>query len=214
MRVGINSKTLAVAVASLFVLGQCAEAATDFRTIALSGQQAPGATLGDFFDLTDATSLVNDSGDVAIYSRLSGSNPGAWGLWKGSVSNLDMVLQTGMQAPGMPDGTEFKSVSKWRFDEANDIALIGLLQGSGGSAITNDQGIWSDQTGSLQLIAAKGSHADGTAAGVSFQFFTYLSQNDMGRVVFNAQLAGPGVNNVFDGNNTGIWLEDSTGVGS
>ncbi len=213
MRVGINSKTLAVAVASLFVLGQCAEAATDFRTIALSGQQAPGASLGELYDLSDATALMNDSGNVAVYSRLSGTSLDAWGLWKGPVDNLGIVLRTGMQAPGMPAGTEFKSVSKWRFDEGNDIALIGLLQGSGGSAVTNDQGLWSDQTGSLQLIAAKGSQADGTGAGVSFQFFTYLAQNDSGRVVFNAQLAGPGVNNVFGGNNEGIWSEDSTGVG-
>jgi hypothetical protein len=84
-----------------------------------------------------------------------------------------------------------------------------LQDGSGGVDDTNDGGIWSDRSGSLDLVVRKGAHAPGTESGVSFDSFSYVATiNAAGRICFTATLAGLGT---AAQNNLGLWAEDRAG---
>ncbi len=212
MRVRIKSKTVAVAIGSLFVLGQCAEAAIDFRTIALSGQQAPGAPSGQTFDvsaLTGAVATVNSSGDIAFASYLQGPGlPAAsWGIWKNVGSTgLQLVVQSGMQEPGKSAGVTFaprfggEPLGGWSFNAAGQIVF------------SRPGGIWSDRSSSLQLLVGSGDAAPGTTSGVTFNTFSFVPENDAGRIAFLSNLTGPGVTTGVGGNNIGDWVEKSDGT--
>ena len=152
MRVRIKSKTVAVAIGSLFVLGQCAEAAIDFRTIALSGQQAPGAPSGQTFDvsaLTGAVATVNSSGDIAFASYLQGPGlPAAsWGIWKNVGSTgLQLVVRDGNAGTG--------EICRCNFYATLGGAPVGWssFNETGQIVFSRHGGIWSDRSGSLQLL--------------------------------------------------------------
>ncbi len=210
MRVRINSKTLAVA--SLFVLGQCAEAAIDFRTIALSGQQAPGAPSGQTLDisaLTGAVATVNSSGDIAFASYLQrpGLPAASWGIWKNvGGTGLHLVVESGMQEPGKPAGVNFapqvggEPLGWWNFNAAGQIVF------------SRPGGIWSDRSSSLQLLVGSGDAAPGTAAGVMFNTFSFVPENNAGRIAFLSNLTGVGVTTGVGGNNVSDWVEKPDGT--
>src|SRR6185312_10043607 len=84
-------------------------------------------------------------------------------------------------------------------NNAGKVAFESWLAGSVDSS--NDQGLWSNVSGSLQLVARRGSQAAGTASGVNYDLFSYRSWpllNDAGRIVFLAGLTGAGVDATND----------------
>jgi hypothetical protein len=96
---------------------------------------------------------------------------------------------------------------------AGQIAFWAYLEGSGNGGAYDD-GIWSEGSGNLALVARRGSHAPGTAAGVIFSTehvttFYEPVLNDAGQTAFRAFLSGSGVDST---NNEGIWLNGADGL--
>ena len=98
---------------------------------------------------------------------------------------------------------------QFALNNAGQTAFAGLLVGGGVDA-SNDQGVWSESSGNLALVAREGSHAPGTPSGVNFggEGFSNPVLNDVGQTAFQARLAGSGVDVT---NGFGIWSE---GTGS
>src|SRR5690606_31296980 len=83
------------------------------------------------------------------------------------------------------------------------------LAGSGVSS-ANDTGIWSEGSGSLQLIAREGDVAPGVPGEVRFKTFfsDIIHLNSAGQTAFVATLEGTGIG---DANDQGIWMHDPSG---
>jgi hypothetical protein len=73
---------------------------------------------------------------------------------------------------------------------------------------TNDQGIWSESSGTLALVAREGSQAPGTPAGANFSDFGNPVLNAAGQTAFVGFLQ-TGSDGVISSNNSGIWSESS-----
>ncbi len=125
---------------------------------------------------------------------------------------------TANKPPGTPSGVNFNLDrgllilgSLPVLNDAGQTAFNAILTGSGVDS-TNSQGIWSEGSGSLAMVARSGSHAPGTPSGVNY--FSFLGSgltspvlNDAGSTAFRAQLTGSGI--VGNTNDTGIWSEGS-----
>jgi hypothetical protein len=97
--------------------------------------------------------------------------------------------------------------------DAGHVALrANLLQGFGGVIPANDTGIWSENGGSLALLAREGGPPPDTDVGVIFddfndQFFS-LGMGASGHTTFEASLL-TGAGGVTSANNLGIWSDAS-----
>ena len=189
-----------------------------FRTVAMSGESAPGAggaTFTEFMIPGAAHShlVINNSGDVGFYARVAGSgvtNATQSGVWSEAAGNLRLVAREGSHAPGTPSGVNFSFGSPFTFEPEPVFSATGLaafdggLTGSGVS--TANTGIWSEGGGALHLVARKGSPAPGTASGVTFNLLADPKVDANGRATFLATVAGSGVSGL---NERGIWTERS-----
>jgi hypothetical protein len=206
-------------------LSTAAHAAT-LRTVALSGQPAPGAPNGISYG-TFRAPVLNDVGQTAFHATLIGSGVDStnyYGLWSEGSGSLALVARSGSHAPGMPSGVNYARFSfcvtcppnhsayRPALNNAGQTAFRASLTGSGADS-TNDTGIWSEGSGSLALVAREGNQAPGTHDGVNFgDFFdgAYITPalNNAAQITFRAKLAGSGVDST---NDSGIW---SGGSGS
>jgi hypothetical protein len=187
----------------------------DLEHVALTGSQAPGMPVGvNFSRLINFLQFsLNNLGQTAFWGALTGSGVNSTnnvGLWSERSGSLVLVARKGGQAPGMPDGVVFSgslfaAFTNPALNSAGRTAFAGRVAGAG-IDFTNDQGIWSEASGSLALVVRSGTPAPGTPTGVNFRSFfsRYTSPvlNDAGEVAFFALLAGPGVNPT---NNLGLW---------
>ena len=91
------------------------------------------------------------------------------GIWSEGSGSLALVARSGSQAPGTPSGVNFSDFlcRSPVLNNAGQTAFYATLTGSGVDS-TNDQGIWSEGSGSLALVARSGSQAPGTPSGVNF----------------------------------------------
>lgn len=191
--------------------------------VARAGSQAPGTPIGANFSRFWDPAL-NDAGQTAFLATLA---PGAGGvtlsnhigIWAERSGSLSLVAREGSQAPGTPDGTVFGnflnsagvSPSSPVLNGSGQIAFRGwLATGVGGVTNSNDQGIWSDGSGTLTLVAREGDAAPGMPAGYKFGAFGNPVMNASGHVAFMASPADVSVEVVPS--YSGIWAEDSTGV--
>src|SRR5262245_32781629 len=96
--------------------------ASGMRTVALTGQSAPGTAGGVTYEsfgmfvhpdhFVYGTPVLDDAGRVAFRANLTGdgvdstNNQGVWSEGSGSLS---LVGRTGNQAPGAPGGVNFST---------------------------------------------------------------------------------------------------------
>jgi hypothetical protein len=178
-----------------------------FAPVALPGDHAPG--LPD-----DATFLpynggqrnitFNNAGQITFLTSAHGPTSGtAFGIWSDRSGDLELVVRFGDQAPGLPAGVNFSSVSVFdhthslAMNDAGQIALLSHLTGPGVNS-TNNESVWSERTGSLALVAREGSQAPGMPDGTNFgDQFRYLVQNNAGQIAFT------------DVNARGVWSDVS-----
>ena len=185
--------------------------------VARLGSQAPGTpsgvTFGSpqppvFFYTARFLPVLNNVGQAAIYSQLTGSGVGSSndaGIWSGDAGNVALVARTGSQAPGLPSGVGFSDVFlTTAINSAGHLAFVAGLTGE--NSTLHQDGIWSDRSGSLELVARRGNQAPGTPDGVKFDVLRMEKLNDAGQIAFNALLTGIGLDST---NDRGIWLEDS-----
>ncbi len=182
--------------------------ATVVRTVALSGQQAPGTSSGAFGGFN--APALNSSGQTAFLGALSCCLGGVTtnndtGIWSEGSGILALVAREGSSAPGTGAAFGELSVSFPTLNAAGQVSFSGPLTGAG-VTLANNVGMWSGLTGSLGLVARKGSQAPGTPAGVDFNNLGVNVLNDAGQVAFRGTLTGVGVNST---NNEGIWAGDA-----
>jgi hypothetical protein len=177
-----------------------------------NGIHAPGTPSGVNFDRPFSAVAFNSEGQVAFMGRVTGSGVNSTnevGFWSSSSGSIELVARKGNHAAGTPSGVNYLLSSPWFpvLNDAGQIAFSSFLTGSDINS-TNDFGIWSESSGELQLVARTGSHAPGTADGVSFFELNAPSLNSAGQIAFRAILTGDDVDFT---NDRGIWATDRDG---
>ncbi|MES1213772.1 MAG: choice-of-anchor tandem repeat NxxGxxAF-containing protein [Singulisphaera sp.] len=131
-----------------------------FNTVALTGMQVPGESLGTTFGSLDlAPPSLSPTGQIVFAAQLAGGS-NAFGLWTGSSpSNLAVVALQGQQAPGTDPGVTFAygDLSP-AINASGKIAAAAVLSGPGVTS-TNDEGIWAGLPGAANLIVREGTLA-------------------------------------------------------
>lgn len=156
-------------------------------------------------------SYINNANQIALEALITGPSVtpnSALGIWSNASGSLALVARTGNAAPGTAVGVTFSDLGGPVLSGGGKLAFRANLTGTGINS-GNDSGVWSDGHGALTLIARKGEHAPGTAAGAAFASFGDPVMNASGRAAFQATLAGTGVTGA---NNAGIWAEDGSGL--
>jgi hypothetical protein len=187
--------------------GVWSEGSGSLALLVRKGSQAAGTPSGVNYNVLLDLPLLNTSGKAAVSATLTGSGvTGAndLGLWSGVSDNVSLVAREGNSAPGTPNGVTFSLVTANAvMNGAGNTAFRGRVTGSGvGSA--NDDGIWSETSGVVSLVAREGDHPPGTPAGV-----IYSGQasgpvlNAAGQIAFSNGLSGTGITG---SNNEAIWL--------
>jgi len=210
----LKSKTLIVAFA-IAVVGISAPTrsrAAPVRTLALTGQQAAnlpsGITFGSFNVGGTSNTIgvvLNDAGQTAFRATLSGSVDATnnQAIFSEGHGSLGLVARTGDQAPGMPGGVLYGSVSTGfiRLNDAGQSAFVATLTG-GGVGTSNDQSVWSDRSGSVALVSREGDPVPGAPVGVQMGAITsswYFCQNNAGRIEFST-------------GDSNVWAESAAGL--
>jgi hypothetical protein len=122
-----------------------AVAATTVRTVALSGQQAPGTLDGEAFQFFMLSPAINNAGQTAFRASVV-TRVGAWSEGSGALS---LVARVGDPVSSLPTGIVYSSVGYPLIGEDGSTVLLGGITGPGTDS-TNDSGILSNRTGSLQ----------------------------------------------------------------
>jgi len=159
--------------------------------------------------------VLNDIGHVALSALLLDPDTNFW-LGHGIVSDrggngLEVVVPPTLPAPGTDAGVIlYPGQSKPAFNNLDQLAFLASLDGPG-VVDANDQGIWSEGSGSgLSLVAREGNQAPGTDVGVSFSSLGTPVINSIGQTAFQSELVGAGVDAT---NGRGIWSEkEGTGL--
>ena len=176
--------------------------------VAREGNVAPGtgANFGPF-SVSSRLSL-NSAGQTAFLATLTGPEidpTNDSGIWSdGSGNGIELIARKGYLAPGTTANFDRLVVDTGiALNGKGQTAFSFTLNGPGVNS-TNDSGIWSEGNGNgLELVAREGNVAPGTSA--HFDRFVIGGPpmlNDLGDMVFVADLAGP---NVESNNNRGIW---------
>jgi hypothetical protein len=170
------------------------------------GDPAPGAApaLLDGFGFPWLTS----DGLIGFWASLAGpgvTSANNQGIWAGPVSAPTLVARTGSAAPGTSAGVIFATLDLPLMSTLATVAFQATLTGVGVTA-ANDSSVWSTASGSLALVAREGDPAPGTSAVFAGFFRPQISAS--GVVLFNAFLAGPGVD---DTNTLGLWALGADG---
>ncbi len=182
--------------------------------VARAGDHAPGAPFGvnygvsTFAPFPSFLGALNGAGHVALWANLTGTGivgNQSYGIWSGAPNSLALVTRSGSPAPAPPGVTIDLPLGVTALNNAGQVAFAAALSGSGVTSTTNE-GLWSTASGSLALMARKGSQAAGAPSGVNYLAFgpSYPVLNDGGRIAFRALVAGSGVDS---SNQLGIWSD-------
>jgi hypothetical protein len=174
------------------------------------GDPAPGTSV-NFATLWVVR--FNDAGQVGISADLtsidSGTQPQS-GLWLSNGNALELQVKDFSLAPGVA-GAEFNisQSTPLLLNSSGQFAFRAFMRQSAASGVdaTNDQGIWSSGTGSLQLVAREGSQAPGVVAGGNFFGFDPPKFSNDGKTAFIASLAANALLGITSANSTGLWSD-------
>ena len=192
------------------------EATPAIRTVALTGDPAPGTTMGETFsrlNLTLNSYEIDGQGRLSFYGQVDGEGVGSHndrGIWSETTGTLRLVARDGDRAPGTPSGVVFDRIAQERHHKLQvhpdgQIAFKSFLAGEG-LTFYNDSGFWVGDADSLVLGARSGDRAPGTPPDTYFGHFSYLGRplfNSAGDVAFSWGLVGP---NLVANETRGMWL--------
>jgi len=205
-----SAETLVLALALALMLALDASA-QDVETVALSGDQAPGADPGVVFSGFGVPAL-NAKGQTAFRGILTGTGVDSTndlGFYSEGSGALAQVAREGDQAPDTGDGVVFRdlgnSVGKPLLNAVGQTAFRGFL-----SEDFSYLGIYSEGSGTLAQVARmKVDQAPGAGDGVVFSVFYGKgcpALNAAGQTAFLSSLAGTGVEPT---NDHGIYSQGS-----
>ncbi len=117
--------------ATFFVAAPMAAPAAAVRTVALSGQQAPGTPSGASYLSFIANPVLNDAGQTAFIAALTGigvNSTNNLGIWSQGSGSLALVARNGSQAPGTPSGVNYSSFNPYSLvvNEAGQTAFYAV----------------------------------------------------------------------------------------
>jgi hypothetical protein len=117
------------------------------------------------------------------------------------------VALEGQQASGTSAGVLYSAFGERppAINNLGQVAFRGFLAG-GGADNTNAIGIWSESSGSLELVARSGSQVPGLSSGATYSDIGYPLISDNGKTAFRGFFQGTGINS---GNNTAHLVSDS-----
>ena len=178
-----------------------------FRTIAKTGDPAPGTIGGEFTDMGFVH--INFAGQVAFTAETN-SVLGSSGMWwtpvppSNNPNALAMITGTGYPIPGGPAEIHFGDF--WFSSHhamLTDNGDIGFSAPLTGLADPNDSGLFRVVDGVMSKVAIPGDAAPGIP-GVTFATITNLpTMNENNLMAFKAKLAGQGVN---AGNDQALYM--------
>ena len=181
-----------------------------------TGDQAPGTPVGNNFQ-TLANLRLNESGQIAFSATLN-VDVGTMlqtGVWSTANDALEVVTRAGIQATDTPVGALFNFFTGApAFNSAGQVAFRASLVNSPAAGVdaTNNEGVWSQGSGNLALVARKGDQAPQTPSGSKFNRFNSVYLNNSGQTTLLATLEQDpslGINSFTD---DGIWSDASGGL--
>lgn len=200
-----------VNVNSLNNTGVWAETYGVLSLAAREGSLAPGAGVDANFDQFSTVQL-SPQGDLVIRATMTGSSVNQdtdAGIWTGLAGSLVLQAQKGMVAPGTAGGVVFgvpgnPSANPFLAPSINSSGRVVFSASVLGNGVdgTNDRGVWSDASGSLELVARKGDPAPGLGANAVLGNFGDVQIDDAGGAAFVSFLAGSAVDAT---NNQVVW---------
>ena len=158
---------------------------------------APGVT---YSHLTGRV-VCNDAGDIAFSGNLTGAGAARTALWSGKTNALTVLARRSDTAPGT-GGAEFGTFYSESISPNGSVLFRGGLRFGGAVTSANNEGLWSNRNGSLELAVREDDLAPCESPEVRFGRFGMMSIDDDGTIFFHAFLKGVGVNSANDGS---IW---------
>ena len=175
--------------------------------LARTGDEPPGIPVQASF-LDFSVPVLNDAGHVAFRAQLEssdvGSDPFNTGVFSSSSGTLGLIARTGETPPGFVGGEVFDYLQEPSINNLGQTAFWASINGDSVTGFT-DEGIWSETSGSLALVARDGDPAPGASIGTTFGPFSPYSVliNDIGQTTFTAATLGEDLRP----NGSGIWVE-------
>jgi hypothetical protein len=171
---------------------------------------APGMEPDRYFVTTNFHTTFNNDGYTAFYGETRGevfSFDSNTGVWSESSGSLALIAREGDQPPGTEPGEVYGHLlgidsDIWQNPSLNDVGQIVFYGQLKGPELHphNEAGLWSDASGTMELIVRTGTQAPGTEPGVLFQSshpaiprFTNPRINNSGDISFFSLVSGPGV---------------------
>jgi len=177
--------------------------------IVREGGAAPGLA-GVTYGQVAGRVVSNSNSEIAYTTNLAGAGAGSAAVWSGDAGTLALVAQKAATAPGT-GGAVFSKFSAESIGEGGDVAFRAILQAQTGLVTsTNNEGLWTNRSGALELIAREGDVAPCLpTTDALFGRFTDLYVAEDGTVCFFSFLTGPGVNS---GNDGSFWRSEPDGT--
>lgn len=178
--------------------------------IAREGEAPPGIEAGNVFVDSFGLPAFNNAGQTAFLGHFRDPNINGLrgsGIWSEGTGALSLVARTGADAPGTETGVVFNNLHDPVFSDNSQTAFRGTLSGPGVDN-TNLSAIWSEGSGSLQLVARQGSQA--TGAGPEAIFLSFNEDpiiNGRGQTAFRARMRMGDSGELIGG----IWATDLSG---
>jgi hypothetical protein len=118
------------------------------------------------------------------------------------ANDVRTVMLYGQAAPGT-DAFFSNNLFSFELNNAGQALVRASLYGEGVDS-SNSLGIWSEASGTLELVARRGDEAPGLGSGVTFANLGNAWISDSGHVGFDAHIQGTGVTVA---NDRGLWTD-------
>lgn len=202
------SKTLGC-WALLFALTGAVEGEELYRTVALTGQQAPGLEPGTTFTSFLDSPLINNNGMLSFNgSALFPSGFDHRATWSEGSGTLQLVAleNSTVSHPTLPAGVRFGNPEPQAFTDSGATLVAASLRAGGLTGVESSR--WSDRTGTLNLDAFEWGRLLTQTVQDDLDFFDIQGalMNQANQIAFRGELRRRGTNT--QDNDTGIWLSN------
>ncbi len=160
------------------------------RTVALVGDQAPGASSGINFSAF-LPPVLNDAGQTAFLAGLSGSaadGGGVNGIWSEGSGELKLVARVDTQAAGAPDGTNYVTFRPPLLNNQGHVAFAADISSDTHQSISG--AVYLENSSGLTLIAQTNGQAGGLPNGVTYTGVNLPLLNEANEVSFQGGYRG------------------------
>lgn len=181
------------------------------RTVALTGQQAPGVEAGIVFAQLFLP-VIDGQGLAVFAAQLAGpgvDNTNDIGIWSETTGTLSLVARKGSQAPGQGPGVTFRSVTSGGVAVNRDgtVSFSGLLNDAS-SPSGSRYYIWRSAFGAHEAVVISGYHFAGLEENETLLWVgppARVLLNNEGRTIFEGFYLNSGESEL----RTAYWSEGS-----